>query len=118
MEAPLGWEYCALKLQGWQEKRGLWFYSLRIQYFGERGGQYTLSEMEGKNAKDWKYNPWERAFGLLGVAGWELVNVIHGNHIPGNQASGGYLLGDNAVAYFKRPIISVRRVDEPKLVLN
>ncbi len=114
------WEYCQLLLYGRKEKKGQWFYDFDIHYFGPQGSRYyTISRIKGNEAKAWPYNPWERAFGLLGAAGWELVAAHHGLYA---EPKFGYYAGSihlgNAVAYFKRPVQPWRGVDEPKLVLE
>jgi hypothetical protein len=110
------WEYCQLHLEGWRCDKGKWYYDLLIRYFGPQHAFRRLSESQGKGAKAWAYNPWERALGLLGLAGWEMVHVQHGVYIL-NMGGGGQLLPDNCVAYFKRPVLAGRGVREPELQL-
>jgi hypothetical protein len=63
------------------------------------------------------FNPFERAAAWLGIYGWEMVSIQHGNCYGGNHArdSNG-LMFVNKVAYFKRPRIDGREIDEPKLI--
>jgi len=112
------WEFCQLHLYSWEEKRGKWYYELRIFYFGEGGDYFTLSTKEGKNARAWSYNPWVTAMSRLGSYGWELVNVQHGTAGSDMYGRGGLIVSNNCVAYFKRPAKPGRPVTEPKLVLD
>ena len=109
------WEYCALYIYSWDVKNKKYFANLGIRYFGDAGNYYDLAAKKGPHAKGYDYNPWSRALGELGAAGWELVSVQHGNKRAGTSSKG--LILDHAVAYFKRPIQPGRPIDEPKLVM-
>jgi len=103
------WEFCELSLFGgwWKQREKGWICNLWVQYYGQdRAPSYHLAEAEGKNMKIWGYDPFAKAMGLLGVAGWELVSL---ESEPGASDSG------KRVAVFKRPVQSGRAVDEPKL---
>ncbi len=58
---------------------------------------------------------------LLGEGGWELVTVQHATYQkpldPRNAATGWWLSGfiGEAMAYFKRPILPGRAINEPIL---
>lgn len=115
------WEYCQLILGEWRYDKGkkAWYYDLSIRYFGPRHAFRTLSESQGKGAKPWPYNPWEMALGLLGLGGWEMVTIQHGLHVVvGAGVTSGSLRWDNSSAYFKRPVLAGRRIDEPELQLS
>ena len=112
------WEYCELVLGSWREdkKRKGWCYDCYIRYYSPTGGRILreLATLESTVP----YNPFAQAMALLGAAGWELVSVQHGNTSGGPHWCGEYtLVWDNRVAYFKRPVLSGRAVDEPKLAL-
>jgi hypothetical protein len=108
------WEYCELHLYDSQRRDGAWFYSLAIRYHSEHGRLRVLSTMDRQDSHGWAVNPWAKAMGLLGQAGWELVSVQHGNLEAEHKA----LLRNEAVAYFKRPVQPGRGIDEPALVLE
>lgn len=64
------------------------------------------------------YRAWEKALGLLGGAGWELVSVQHGNRFNENTWQDNGLIDGDKVAYLKRLVVSGRGVDEPQLNLE
>ncbi len=111
------WEYCQLWLIESREdknKQG-WNYNCGIQY---NSGATQISRQLATLDSILTYGAFGKAMGLLGAAGWELVSVQHGNKYGGQipyQQHG--LIWDNRVAYFKRPVVPGRAVDEPKLVL-
>lgn len=118
MSAELRWEYCQLGFYGTEQRKEKRYYGLSIQYFGEDSRAQYLSYLNGDNAKPLSYNPWAYAFSFLGAASWELVNIQHSLMTGGSYGTGsGTLRWDDAVAYFKRPILSGRRIDEPKIML-
>ena len=108
------WEYCQLGLyQGITARKGKYSYDLCIIYDDPNGKvEYnSLSEV----GKPLNFNPFPRVVGPLGEAGWELVSIQHGTHGPVSTIN--IVCGD-IVAYFKRPSMPGRAVDEPKLDLN
>jgi hypothetical protein len=109
------WEYCALRVASWEWKGEQCYCDLSIRYFGRENGFHILSVGSGADAKAWAYNPWERAFGLLGLAGWELVSVQHATETKHTSPE---ILCPVGLAYFKRPAKEGRRVDEPALALE
>ena len=113
---PVTWEYCCL--HSWyasyaKEKKGESSNPIVIVFLGAAG---TTKRVVPKEKLI--YNGWEKALGLLGGSGWELVNIQHGISITTGSSfisnSGGLDIS-NSVAYFKRPAISGRAVDEPEL---
>ena len=114
------WEYCELGMSTSKEndrKNHLWGYDVWINYLASDGRSIfqQLSALGDKLS----FNPWRRALGLLGGAGWELVNVQHGNASTGTAINWqNTLIWDNRVAYLKRRVLPGRAVDEPKLVLQ
>ena len=108
MPSEQQWEFCQLVEEYSTEEKGQWYYEVNIRYFGEKYYYRQISELKGKNAKPWPYDPWNVAFRFLGASGWELVSVQH--------SADKYLRWDNKVAYFKRPYVQGRNVDEPKIV--
>ncbi len=118
------WEYCELVLDTIKEiKKGGrqqgWGYDCHISFYGPGGKFSQLASSDNVSP----FNPWKRAMAFLGSAGWELVSVQHGNvalslgGIPSTQTIWDALSMSNRVAYLKRPVVSGRPIDEPKLVL-
>lgn len=119
------WEYCVVRLvaavvrnvapDGSPETS----YECGLEYIGFDGKQTyrSLASLERRL----QYNPFEKALGVLGGAGWELVSVQHGivpfddSRIDGMPIGGTVRAADNAIAYLKRPVEAGRAVDEPKL---
>jgi hypothetical protein len=106
------WEHCELGLEHTQEPGLLgknWRYACFINYCSPNGDilSYRLSEL----AKGLPFNPFMKAMGLLGAGGWELVSIQHANTV------GDWIAWSNRVrvAYFKRPSVPGRAVNEPKL---
>ena len=108
------WEYCELALYGHEEKRRSDYYDLTIFYYGSENTRTDISTI--KNGTPWPHNPWRKAIGLLGLAGWELVSVQHAEFSGAIQYA--QLLSSNCRAYFKRPVLPERPVTEPKLILS
>ena len=114
------WEYCALWLHRCKVHKGVlglgetrFSYELAIRYLRPSGRIYQqLAEVDNV-APD---SPFHRTMASLGLGGWELVSLQHGNAFGGSGSHGEYaLLEDNSFAYFKRPVVSGRAVDEPAL---
>jgi hypothetical protein len=120
-----GWEYCGIYLNDCdsveykkQGKKG-WLYDLRISYSGENIIQETISTndyLKDETGKQyhllWSINNlWQQSIGLLGLVGWELVSIQHPLGLS-------FVITYRGVAYFKRPRIEGRPVDEPKLKIS
>lgn len=105
------WEFCRLDYGGSQEERGGYKYNLGIVYFyqGEKYRQLASTE---KGGKVFTYQPFFAAMGYLGTFDWELISVQHSTELHGTE-----IKLNRAVAYFKRPIMPGRRIDQPPLVL-
>lgn len=120
------WEYCVVRLlaavvrnvaaDGSTEIS----YECNLQYIGSDGTSSSrkLAGLERRL----QYNPFEKALGVLGGAGWELVSVQHGiipfgdaQKIDGVPIGGTVRAADNAIAYLKRSVMAGQAVDEPKL---
>ena len=122
--ADLQWEYCQLWLNNAEEVtpgfRDKWTggmgYSCHICYCSSAGQEirHALSWVKAKPPIG--FNPFLKTMALLGIFGWELISVQHGNasHATGVSQP---LMDSDMVAYFKRPVVPGRAVDEPKLVL-
>jgi hypothetical protein len=107
------WEYCELFLGKITEKKKKGFLCDCYLRYNSPTGQSTLVLLATlKEAVT--YNPFTRAMGLLGGAGWELVSVQYGNK-SGWEINDDALIKSNRAAYFKRPVMTGRAVDEPKL---
>lgn len=118
MPADQQWEFCQLILgTNMQQPNGQWAANMAIRYFGTQARYVVLATTD---TKMYHYNPWEYAFGFLGWAGWELVSVQHGFTAvaAGLTAGSGLLKADNISAYFKRPMLEGRAIDQPALVLS
>jgi hypothetical protein len=120
------WEHCVLAIEGSKKhSKGLlgggsegWSYDCSIWYYGPAGDvtKVTLASISDVIS----YNPFDKAMALLGGAGWEIVSVQHGTALYTTGMGsymGGKLHWDNIIAYFKRPVIAGRTVDQPKLNL-
>jgi hypothetical protein len=111
------WEYCQLIL--WESKQHKarfggesgFSYGCELRYHSTSGDivERRLAELD----RVIPTNPFRRAMALLGVAGWELVSVQHGT--TAGTLYNGRILWDNVVAYFKRPVVPGRAIDEPEL---
>ena len=128
------WEFCELRLFSLQQikinkgpLKGQYesYYNCVVVYYSPSGDAVSkqLPELLPENQiRPTKFNPFSKAMGLLGAAGWELVSVQHGNRYShgGGQVSTveeNGLVWTNKSAYFKRPILPGRAVDGPKLVI-
>lgn len=123
------WEYCTLALFERNAVRAgrtedaetddvLWGYDAVVTYMGERIVERRLAHLHEPR----EVNPFEATVGRLGARGWELVSVQHGV-IPGTSpltsvgvpSVSGHIMWGSIVAYFKRPVVEGRAVDEPPL---
>ena len=114
------WEFCCLQVSDFENVKGKgqkWAMDIVYMAHGDRGQRsVTLATKEGSDAKVWPYPPFYIAMGLLGSFGWEPVSIQHGT--SGSYGyGGGKNLWYDVVAWFKRPVVAGRRVDEPKLIL-
>lgn len=122
------WEYCELRLYSskshvtkGRHAKQRWSYECKLRYYAPQGQmiRVPLSTLE----EPIDFHPFGRAIGLLGARGWELVSTQYGSAVgpdldaPGSMREGGYIRWDNRVAFFKRPVVEGRAVDEPKLQL-
>jgi hypothetical protein len=110
------WEYCVLQLFGRKIQRNHITCNMSIYYLGTEGKIQMLSTMQGEDIKRWMYDPWAMTVGLLGRSEWELISI---QHVAVSRVwpfgTVGFLMQDQAIAYFKRPIRVGRRIDEPLL---
>jgi hypothetical protein len=97
-------------------------YHLQVVYMGPDGKyvERQLAAFDHPLAE----NPFYKAVGLLGGAGWELVWVEGGRHYSWTDSEGGepipYRIGASpttTMAYFKRPVVVGRPADHPPLTL-
>lgn len=117
------WEYCELGLGSSREhKPGIFggkqgrSYDCYIRYHTP---EEPIFQMLAQLDEPIPYNPFSKAIGLLGLAGWELVSVQHGNSYGGQSSRNeDAILWNNQIAYFKRPVIPGRAINEPKLDLG
>ena len=111
------WEYCQLIAAGRSEMRGETYYSVDLIYLGATVTSRRIASREGPAAAPWTTNPWKQAIGMLGLAGWEMVNIQHGDY-AGRAAEGSTLSWNTVVAYFRRPVLPNRPITEPKISLT
>ena len=109
------WEFCQVMVLRGKRSRC----DLTVYYLGRGGGFHKLADLNGR---EWPFDPWATAMARLGAAGWELVAVQHAASLvhPAmgyGRGAAGVLSEESIVAYFKRPMVDGRKVDEPKLVL-
>lgn len=136
-----GWEYCQLSLTGMErDEGGGWRYFCTLQYLTPDGAR-TVELADGKTVL--AENPFRLAMARLGAAGWELVTIeadFTATGSPTARVSGsvrGNLRGFEAkgvgadvhvelalrhdwtrrFAFFKRPTLDGRRIDEPAVTL-
>ena len=96
---------------------GATYYNVDIIYLGETVTQRQIASRDGPAAAPWTTNPWKQAIGQLGLAGWEMVNIQHGDY-AGRAAEGSTLSWNTVVAYFRRPVEPGRPITEPKVSLS
>ncbi len=111
------WEYCQLIAAGRSEMRGETYYSVDLIFLGATVTSRQIASREGPVAAPWTTNPWKQAIGMLGLAGWEMVNIQHGDY-AGRAAEGSTLSWNTVVAYFRRPVLPNRPITEPKVSLT
>jgi CheY-like chemotaxis protein len=111
------WEYCQLIAAGRSELRGETYYSVDLIYMGSAVTSRRIASREGPAAAPWTTNPWKQAIGMLGLAGWEMVNIQHGDY-AGRAAENSTLSWNTVVAYFRRPVLPNRPITEPKISLT
>jgi hypothetical protein len=97
-------------------------YHLQVVYMGP-DGTYVERQMAAFD-HPLADNPFYKAIGLLGGAGWELVSVLNGGHYMWTDNEGGepipYRIGvspTTTTAYFKRSVADGRSVSDPSLAL-
>lgn len=111
------WEYCQLIAAGRSEQHGETYYSVDLVFMGATVTSRRFASREGPDAAPWTANPWKQAIGMLGLAGWEMVNIQHGDY-AGRAAEGSTLSWNTVVAYFRRPVLPNRPITEPKISLT
>jgi len=111
------WEYCQLIAAGRTETRGETYYSVDLVYMGATVTSRRIASRDGSAAAPWTTNPWKQAIGMLGLAGWEMVNIQHGDY-AGRAAENSTLSWNTVVAYFRRPVLPDRPTTEPKISLT
>ena len=123
-EVSQQWEYCVLRLLAAQVQDFNPDGSEQVSYecnvqFVAPDGQVSILELAHINQR-LPFNPFLKAMGLLGNAGWELIGIQHGLvpvqvGVTKPAPLGGTVRGaDNGIAYFKRPVHIGRATNEPK----
>lgn len=84
----------------------------------------TIERQPVKFEDQLRYNPYYKAVGLVGGAGWELVSVEMARGFAWTDDEGREVMPYNTgmrpmarSAYFKRLVVVGRNVDEPALTL-
>ena len=111
MEQQPCWEYCRLYVQDSYHNvhEDTYSYDVQIWFMDSHGDviERQIATME----QSLPFDPWLKAIGLLGGCSWELVTVKVGAISEHHES----LLLDNQVAYFKRPVIPGRPIDDVEL---
>jgi hypothetical protein len=102
---------------GRTEVRGETYYSVDLVYLGSTVTSRRIASVDGPAAAPWTTNPWKQVIGMLGLAGWEMVNIQHGDY-AGRAAENSTLSWNTVVAYFRRPVLPNRPITEPKISLT
>jgi CheY-like chemotaxis protein len=111
------WEYCQLIAAGRSEVKGETYYSVDLIFMGGTITSRRIASIDGPAAAPWTSNPWKQAIGMLGLAGWEMVSIQHGDY-AGRAAENSTLSWNTIVAYFRRPVLPNRPITEPKISLT
>jgi hypothetical protein len=124
MVTQQAWEFCELALIAKEEEKGNTYYELELYYLGPAVTQLSLSTLrsagtvfQNPRGRAWNYNPWHAAIGLLGMAGWELVGAQYGTYPFADGPGAGRLYRRSGSAFFKRPVMTGRPIDQPAIVL-
>jgi hypothetical protein len=112
MEQQLCWEYCRLYVRDSYHDfhENIYSFDVQIWFVGSQGD--VVEQQIATMAQAFPFDLWLKVVGLLGGCGWELVTIKIGAISEHHDS----LLLNNQVAYFKRPIISGRPIDD--VVLN
>jgi hypothetical protein len=113
------WKYCQLWLTDSKhqvtggvikKEQHFWSYDCQIRYYFPYGDQifHKMANLD----RSLPFEPFVKAMGLLGAAGWELVSI---QHRIDTTITAGWMRWNNCVAYFKRPSLPGRAVNDPKL---
>jgi hypothetical protein len=105
-------EYCRVVIDSGQysQTQGRYPYFVRVtlDYYGAHSTpSYKFNQDTDK--MDGPDKSWGRMLGLLGAAGWEMINITIG------KAKDLSIL--EAMAYFKRPVEEGREIDQPAISL-
>lgn len=117
------WEYCALVSHASDAdgQPGEWL--CRVTWFTPSG---AITRQLRDDAVDFPVDAFERAMAQLGAGGWELVTFQHelvnlNARLGGDRylasVHTGYAFSPFGVAYFKRPLVAGRAIDEPGISL-
>ncbi len=112
--ANVQWEYCRVQLDSgsYGQKQTIgrlpYFVRITIDYYGADVVPPTAIG-EDTDQIERPNRLWGQVLGLLGLANWEMVNLYTG---PVKD-----LALVNVMAYFKRPVIAGRRVNEPRIAV-
>ena len=111
MEQQSCWEYCRLYCQDsyYNVHEHTYAYSVKIWFMSSHGD--VIEREISTTEQMFAFDPWLKAIGLLGGCGWELVTVKIGSTSNHHDS----LLLDNQIAYFKRPVVSNRPIDDVEL---
>lgn len=110
------WEYCQLIADGRRDADGKAYYDVDLHFLGPQGRSRRIAERDGPAANAWSSNPWKQCIGLLGLGGWEMVSIQHGDYA--GRLDGSTIAWNTVVAYFRRPVEPGRPIDDPRITLS
>lgn len=113
------WEYCSVTVAENEGKAPNMSFNCYVRYFAS--AYETIEHQFTKLGSPISFFPLTAAIRLLGEGGWELVSVQHATYqrpLDPKNASKGWWISDftgQAIAYFKRPMLPGRAINEPLL---
>jgi hypothetical protein len=122
---PQNWESCMLYLDGayprMEAKEGTavqrWGYACGVNFYSANGDPIHVQISIPVEIPE--LNPFDVAMGRLGGYGWELVSAQHATYTAaatsGSSEVAGYLSWVRRVAYFKRPAVEGREINDASL---
>lgn len=117
--AEIQWEYCGVYLDEIEGEPPNPSYNCQVWYFAS--AYETIEHQFTKLGSPVSFSPLMAAIRLLGEGGWELVSIQHATYqkpLDPQNASKGWWISSfvgQAMAYFKRPILPGRAINEPLL---
>lgn len=113
------WEYCSVSLAEHEGVTPKHEFNCRVRYLAS--DSETIEHQFTKLGSSVPFFPLTAVIRLLGEGGWELVSVQHATYHrpldPRNASTGWWISSftGEAMAYFKRPMLPGRAINEPLL---